>query len=83
MDRIRLKKNRLDLVYHRRSQHQNAVLILATTGLLTFVGTFLWNEGDKTAGFLITLFIFTVSALWYKKIDKDLHAISEEIEHLR
>lgn len=41
MDKSELKKNRLDLEYHGEAQKANAFLILLTTGILAFIGTFI------------------------------------------
>ena len=37
-----LKKNKLDLEYHKHSQLLNGTFIFATTGFIAFLGSFIW-----------------------------------------
>ena len=76
------EKNRLDLAYQRQLTHLNAVLFLATTGLISFIGTFIWNKDYLVYGFLILIAIFLISIFWYIKINKTIKGISLEIKNL-
>ncbi len=76
------EKNRLDLAYRRQLSYLNAVLLLATTGLLSFIGTFIWNKDFITYGFIILIIISLISIFWYKKINDTLKNISLEIKNL-
>ena len=78
------RKNRLDLEYHGESQKANAFLILLTTGILAFVGTFLWL---KQREFLFIVIFVTFLVSWggiagYRKSSKHMKEILNEIERL-
>ncbi|HLD04686.1 MAG TPA: hypothetical protein VJG90_03115 [Candidatus Nanoarchaeia archaeon] len=83
MEKIQLEKNRLDLLFHKRLQEQNALLILATTGVLTFIGTFVWNRPDFKIGLLITLSIWIISAIWYFHTTKGMQDILNQLRNLK
>ncbi len=76
-----LKKNKLDLDHQKYSQLLNGIFIFATTGLIAFIGSFIWLK-DKNALFIgisISSLILIFSYLSYKKIDAELERIKNEI----
>lgn len=77
------EKNRLDLAYQRQLYHLNAVLLLSTVGLLSFIGTFIWKSESFNYGFIFSIIISLVCYYWYKKIDKTIRNISNEIKRLQ
>ena len=77
-----LEKNRLDLAYHRQLSYLNAVLTFATIGLLSFIGTFLWNKDYLVYGFLIVIITSLISYYLYIKVNNNLRGISNEIKKL-
>ena len=84
MDKKQFKKNRLDLEYHGEAQKVNAFLILLTTGILGFFGTFIWlrEKGVFYYGILITIFIFVFGLSFYRKSSKRMKEILDEVEKL-
>lgn len=83
MDKSQLKKNRLDLEYHGESQKANAWLLLLTTGVLSFLGTFIWLEGRVFYyGCIIALIAFIIGGLFYFKCSQRMKQILEEIESI-
>lgn len=76
------EKNRLDLAYQRQLSHLNAVLALGTIGLFTFAGTFIWNKLFISYGLLILTIISLICIFWYRKIDRSLQEISNQIKDL-
>ena len=83
MDKVTaLKKNRLDLEYHSQIQLLNTVLLFTTTGLLSFVGTFVWKPELMLLGTLISIFVLMVCLIAYKRIQSNLRKILEEITGL-
>ena len=84
MEKAQLKKNRLDLEYHGEVQKANAFLILLTTGVLGFLGTFIWL--NNTLFFLYgtgaTMVLFSIGFVFYKKRLKRMKEILDEIEQL-
>ena len=77
-----LEKNRLDLAYRRQLHYLNAILLLATAGVLSFIGTFIWQKELFLQGIMLTIFIFLVVYFLHKKIDKNLELISCKIKDL-
>lgn len=79
-----LKKNRLDLEFHGESQKINAYLILLTTGLLAFLGTFLWLKDSILFYYGIAItFTIAVTFIWlYVKSRKKMDEILAKIEKL-
>jgi len=75
-------KNRLDLAYKRQLTHLNIALILGTLGLLSFIGTFIWNRDYLWEGLFFTTIILLISLFWYRKIDESLKTISNKIKNL-
>jgi len=84
MDKKHIKKNKLDLEYNKHLQILNAVFIFLTTGILGFVGSFIFlEEKDKLfLGISISIFILILGYEFYKKINKKLESILSEISNL-
>lgn len=84
IDKTEAKKNRLDLEFHAESQKSNAFLIFITTGILTFIGTFIWFKDSSSFiyGIVITLLIFIFSAIFYYRTISRMKEILSEIENL-
>ena len=85
MDKQHLLKNRLDLEYHGEAQKTNAFLILLTTGLLGFIGTFMWVKDNNIIyfGFLITITIFIFGLIFFIKSNRRMKEILEEKEKIQ
>ena len=83
-DKQQLRKNKLDLEYHGESQKANAYLILITTGVLAFIGTFIWITEDPFfyLGFFITVFISLLGFWFYRRSIKRMKYILREIENI-
>lgn len=77
-----IEKNRLDLAYHKQLVYLSSVLILVTIGVLSFIGTFIWNKDYLLYGTAIIVTIFTISYVLYRRIDRNLKGISDEIKKL-
>lgn len=84
MDKLQLRKNRLDLEYHGELQKANALLILLTTGILAFAGTFIWLGNSRLfyVGFGITSTTAFVGGWFYHKSSNRMKEILEEIEKI-
>lgn len=84
LDKKQIRKNRLDLEYHGESQKANAFLILLTTGILAFLGTFIWLLGEESFyfGLTITVVIFIIGASLYTKSSNRMNEILEELDEL-
>jgi hypothetical protein len=59
------------------------LLIFATTGVLAFVGTFIWNIERIKTGIIISIIILSVSAFLYYKIDSELEDIVKKLDNLK
>ena len=81
--RTQIQKNILDLNYHRQTQLLNAVVILGTTGLLSFLGTFIWKRELLLQGALIAAVIVTVCSLAYRTINANMKNILGKMEKLK
>ena len=77
-----LKKNKLDLEYHKYTQLLNGTFIFATTGLLGFIASFIWTPTKLVVGLIISLIILILSYYSYIKVNKKLNLIIQEIENL-
>ena len=84
MEKAQLRKNRLDLEFHGESQKTNAYLILLTTGVLGFVGTFIWLKDGEAfyAGIIITFLVVVIGSLFYWRSSQRMNEILREIENL-
>lgn len=76
------EKNRLDLAYKKQLTYLGAILTLATIGLLSFIGTFIWNKEYFSYGLLITIVILIISYRLWSVVDGNLKNISEKIKEL-
>ena len=72
----KFEKNRLDLAYRKQLTYLNAIVLLATTGILSFIGTFIWNKDYLIYGFLLMIIIWVIAYFFFKKIDKNIKNIS-------
>jgi len=81
MDRI-LEKDRLYLAYQRQLYYLNAVLLLGTVGLLSFIGIFISNKENLTTGFIISVTIFIICTVWHRYVNNNLKNISIRISTL-
>ena len=81
---IQIKKNKWDLEYNKNTQILNAVFIFLTTGILGFIGSFIFLEDKNklTTGLVISAIIILIGYAFYKKINKKLDSIIKEIEDL-
>ena len=84
IDKTEAKKNSLNLEFHAESQKSNALLILLTTGILTFIGTFIWLRDNTLFGYgiVITLVIFILSAIFYYRTISRMKEILNEVENI-
>lgn len=84
MNKQQLKKNRMDLEFHGEAQKANAFLILLTTGLLGFVGTFIWlsNTDSFYLGLALTLIFSLIGGFFYMKSSRRMNDILKEIESM-
>lgn len=84
MDKQQLRKNRLDLEYHGEAQKANAFLILLTTGILAFLGTFVWLNDSTLFGYglMITAFVAAAGIILYLKSTTRMEEILNEIERI-
>ncbi len=78
-----LEKNILDLDYRKQLQILNAVIILGTTGVLSFIGTFVWRKELLGVGLVIAFFIIGMCLVVYAKVNQNLHEITESIRNLK
>ncbi len=78
----KFEKNRLDLAYRKQLTYLNAIVLLATTGILSFIGTFIWNKDYLIYGFLLMIIIWVIAYFFFKKIDKNIKNISGKIKNL-
>lgn len=83
MENAHIEKNRLDLMYHRSLQEHNAILILATTGALAFIGTYVWNQAYIKGGALLSGFIWIFCFLWYRQVNQNLEGILGKLDKLK
>lgn len=79
-----IKKNKLDLEYHKYTQILNAVFIFLTTGILGFIGSFIFlGETNKLLlGIVISAIIIIIGFLIYRKVNKKLEEILREVEKI-
>lgn len=84
IEKRQLRKNKLDLEYHSETQKTNAFLILLTTGMLAFLGTFLWSTKTTMVyyGMTITIVAAVCGAGFYMKSSKRMKEILSEIENI-
>lgn len=84
MEKQQLRKNRLDLEFHGEAQKTNAYLILLTTGILGFAGTFIWLKDAKFfyLGIVMMLLVSGLGVSFYQKSSQRMKEILDEIEQL-
>jgi len=84
MKKKEIKKNKLDLEFHKNTQILNAVFIFLTTGILGFVGSFIFLEENNKIllGAGLSVVILVIGYWLYKKINKRLREILDKIENL-
>ena len=82
MDKTELKKNRLDLQYSFELQKVNIFLGMVISGVLGFIGTFVWLRNYLWIGVLFTIIIITIGLGFYKKTIKNMTKILTQIENL-
>ena len=82
MDKKQLEKNALDLAYHKQLNYLNAVLVVGTLGILSFIGTFIWNRTYFKQGLILTIVIILICFMIHKKVDRNTKEISKRIRKL-
>lgn len=83
MKTVEIDKNKLDLLYRKSLQNQNAILLLATSGAFAFVGTFIWSPSNIRLGLGLILMIWFLCWVWYKKTNSEMNLILEKLESLK
>lgn len=83
MDETELKKNVLDLKYKTELQRSNAFLLMATTGLIGFLASFIWLDDKMVIGSVLTFVILSFSYVMYKDSCNRLKDILQEITEIR
>ena len=77
------EKNRLDLAYQRQLQYLNAILILGTLGILSFLGSiFIWDQKYLSFCFILLIICIIIAYFGHNKINKNLKGISNQIKDL-
>ncbi len=82
MKKIEIEKNCLDLEYKRQLQIMNALIILMTTGAVTFIGTFIWKRDLLLMGSFLTMGILMICFFTYQRVNNNLQEITEAIQRL-
>lgn len=84
MNSEQIKKNKLDLEYHKYSQMLNAVFILLTTGVLGFLGSLIiLNDKNKLfLGLGISAFVFIIGLSLLMRINDKLNEILNKTDNL-
>ena len=83
MPRSDLEKNRLDLAYQRQLQFLNAILIIGTGSVIAYFGGLILNLNRFYEYSVILIIIILSTGLAYKKVDKNLKEISNNISKLK
>ncbi len=85
MNKKQLQKNVLDLEYHGEAQKINAYLILLTTGVVGFLGTFIWLRDEEMfyAGIIVTILLFVIGILLYRRSAQRMQEILREVQNLK
>jgi len=63
-------------------QKINAILIMGSVGIISFIGTFIWYKERLFFGLFISLIIIAVSFLFYSRTKRRMKKILQEIENL-
>ena len=85
MNEKQIKKNILDLEYHKLTQVLNSILILTITSILGFLGsyTFLLEDKNKlTLGLIISTLILIIIYGTVIKINQKLESIIKNIKEI-
>ena len=82
MNEQELKKNKLDLEYNHELQKANVFLILITTGVLGFIGTFVWIRKYLLFGFVLAGLIMIIGISLYLKTVSKMKQILFQIENI-
>lgn len=84
MEEKQLIKNALDLEYQGESQRLNTYLALLTTGILGFIGTFIWLKSAFIIfGLFIASLISFLGILLYRKSSRRMNGILTEIKQMK
>ncbi|MEK6813099.1 MAG: hypothetical protein AABX86_03225 [Nanoarchaeota archaeon] len=78
-----IEKNCLDLEYRKQLQIMNALVILATTGMISFTGTFIWKRELLLIGSFLTFGILMACLLVYQRVNRRLKEIIDSIRSLK
>ncbi len=76
------KKNRLDLAYRKQLTYLNAILTFISIGIISFIGTFIWNKDYFIYGLFLIIIVLIVSYAFYLKVDKNLKTTFDKIKKL-
>ncbi|MBI2628720.1 hypothetical protein HYW74_01400 [Candidatus Pacearchaeota archaeon] len=76
------EKNRLDLAYQRQLHYLNGIIALTTIGMISFLGTFIWNKDYLLVGLIIVTIFVIIAYYLHRKIDRNLKEISNKIKEL-
>ncbi len=84
MDKIQIKKNKLDLEYQKLTQILGSVLTISITGIFGIYGSFtLLNQNQLKIGLSISAIILVISIGVIKKINKKLEIILDDLDKLK
>jgi len=81
MNKREIKKNKLDLEYHKNSQILNGMLIFLTSGVFGFIASLIYLD-DKyklLIGLVLSSVTLIVIYTFMKKVDKRMSEILEEV----
>lgn len=83
LSRNEIEKNRLDLLYQKKLQEMNAFYIAATTGIIGFIGTFIWFPEKFVAGGLFSVTVF--GTFFYKivSVEREMNSIILDLNSLK
>jgi len=82
MKNTEIHKNVLDLKYQSEIQKLNAILIVISVGILSFLGTFIWYRERLIFGITISLIILIMGIWFYRKTKDNMDKILREIQEL-
>jgi len=82
MRKIDLEKNRLDLSYQRNLQLLNAILLIGAGSFVAYLASLVLNISKAFQYSIILTILTIITTIFYRKINKNLKTISEEIGKL-
>ena len=82
MDKVELRKNKLDLQYSFELQKVNIFLGMITSGVLGFIGTFVWLKSYLWIGVLFTIIVIIIGFGLYRRTINNMNRILYQIENL-